>query len=164
MGSFTTGCCKIVNSTLILGTKFRKAVNLFRMGVNFFGNQVNLFRLSILRNRTFFDRELMRSSLGVLSVVGRWNRAKYKRSKRDGILIKRTFCNLAFFGRSLVCPWFILGLLHRVDIQGTREQNLNKKNFCQYSFIWRSCLPCTALPYSHTAAYPQGVRHSMYCA
>ena len=25
-------------------------------------------------------------------------------------------------------------------------------------------LPCTVLPYSHTAAYPQGVRHSMYCA
>ena len=30
--------------------------------------------------------------------------------------------------------------------------------------LWRSCLPCTALPYSHTAAYPQGVRHSMHCA
>ena len=44
LGSFTTGCCKIVNSTLILGTKSRKAVNLFRKGVNFFGNQVNLFR------------------------------------------------------------------------------------------------------------------------
>ena len=28
----------------------------------------------------------------------------------------------------------------------------------------RSCLPCTALPYSHTAAYPQGIRHSMCCA
>ena len=25
----------------------------------------------------------------------------------------------------------------------------------------RSCLPCTTLPYSHTAAYPQGIRHSM---
>ena len=26
----------------------------------------------------------------------------------------------------------------------------------------RSCLPCTALPYSRTAAYPRGVRHSMF--
>ena len=33
-----------------------------------------------------------------------------------------------------------------------------------YHTYWRSCLPCTALPYSRTAAYPQGVRHSMYCA
>ncbi len=39
LGSFTTGCCKIVNSTLILGTKFRKAINLFRKGVNFFRTQ-----------------------------------------------------------------------------------------------------------------------------
>ena len=28
----------------------------------------------------------------------------------------------------------------------------------------RSCLPCTTLPYNHTVAYPQGIRHSMYCA
>jgi hypothetical protein len=33
-----------------------------------------------------------------------------------------------------------------------------------YHTYWRSCLPCTALPFSHTAAYPRGVRHSMYCA
>ena len=31
-------------------------------------------------------------------------------------------------------------------------------------WIWRSYLPCTVLPYSHTAAWPQGSRHSMYCA
>ena len=30
--------------------------------------------------------------------------------------------------------------------------------------IRRSFLPCTSLPYSHTAAWPQGSRHSMYCA
>ena len=29
-------------------------------------------------------------------------------------------------------------------------------------FNGRSCLPCTALPYSRTAAYPRGVRHSMF--
>ena len=33
----------------------------------------------------------MRSSLGVLSVVGRWNRGRYKRSKRDGNLNKKHF-------------------------------------------------------------------------
>ena len=104
--------------------------------------------------------------LGVRSVA--LLHGKIRQGIREGeetaILIKVLFCNLEFFGSSLVHPWFILGLLHGVDIQGTREQNLNKKHFCQYSFIWRSCLPCTALPCSHTAAYPQGVRHSMYCA
>ena len=30
------------------------------------------------------------------------------------------------------------------------------------SYNWRSCLPCTALPYSRTAAWPQGSRHSMF--
>ena len=35
---------------------------------------------------------------------------------------------------------------------------------CRYYEYGRSYLPCTVLPCSHTAAYPQGVRHSMYCA
>ena len=34
---------------------------------------------------------MSRSSLGVLSVVGRWNEARYKRGKRDGNLNKSTF-------------------------------------------------------------------------
>ena len=42
--------------------------------------------------------------------------------------------------------------------------HLTKSLFANTSYIRRSCLPCTALPCSHTAAYPQGVRHSMYCA
>ena len=31
-----------------------------------------------------------------------------------------------FLGRSLVCPWFILGLLQGRDKDGTREGNLKK--------------------------------------
>ena len=42
--------------------------------------------------------------------------------------------------------------------------NLFRKQYSNTSYNWRSCLPCTALPFSHTAAYPRGVRHSMYCA
>ena len=48
----------------------------------------------------------MRSSLGRLSVVGRWNEARYKRSKRDGNLNKSTFLRLgvlrSFIGSYLV--------------------------------------------------------------
>ena len=54
-------------------------------------------------------RELSRSSLGVLSVVGRWNEARYKRSKRDSNLNKSTFLSFgvlwSFLGSSLVSPW-----------------------------------------------------------
>ena len=42
--------------------------------------------------------------------------------------------------------------------------NLFREQYSNTSYNWRSCLPCTALPFSHTAAYPRGVRHSMYCA
>ena len=35
--------------------------------------------------------ELSRSSLGHLSVVGRWNEARYKRGKKDGNLNKSNF-------------------------------------------------------------------------
>ena len=61
-------------------------VNFFRNGVNVFRTLVNLFRKAILIKRTFSHGELMRSSLGVLSVVGRWDEARYKRDKRDGNL------------------------------------------------------------------------------
>ena len=39
----------------------------------------------------FCSRELIRSSLGRLSLVGRWNEARYKKGKRDGNLNKSTF-------------------------------------------------------------------------
>ena len=45
----------------------------FRKGGNFFRTLVNLFRKAILRKCTFCHEELMRSSLGVLSVISRWN-------------------------------------------------------------------------------------------
>ena len=43
----------------------------FRHGVYCVRKWVNLFRKAILRNITFCDKKLMRSSLGVLSVIGR---------------------------------------------------------------------------------------------
>ena len=55
------------------------------------GNRRGLNR-ECLKKRAFFecgvDAELMRSSLGCLSVFGRWNKAKYKRGKRNGNLNK----------------------------------------------------------------------------
>ena len=48
------------------------------------------------------------------------------------ILIKRTFCDLAFFGSSLVCPWFVLGLLPEGHREGTRGRNLNKSTQIDY--------------------------------
>ena len=54
------------------------------------------------------------SSVGVFSVVSRSSvggiRQGIRELKETSILIKRTFCNLAFFGSSLVRLWFILGL------------------------------------------------------
>ena len=51
---------------------------------------------------------MSRSPLGLLSVVGRWNKARYKRSKRDGNLNKSTFLSFrvlwSFLGSSLVLP------------------------------------------------------------
>ena len=47
--------------------------NCFRNGVNVFRILVNFFRKVILTKCTFVDAELSRLSLGVLSVVGRWN-------------------------------------------------------------------------------------------
>ena len=71
------------DKSIVLG----KESNLFRNADNFFRNRVNFFRKPILRKVLFFGGgELSRSSLGVLSVVGRWNEARYKRGKRGGNL------------------------------------------------------------------------------
>ena len=74
----------------------------------------------------------MRSSLGVLSVVGRCSLGKIGQGIRKGkemaILIKVLFYVWEFFGRSLVHLWFFVGLLHGVYIQGTRKENLKKQH------------------------------------
>ena len=44
--------------------------------------------------------------------------------KEGTILIKRTFPDSEFFGRSLVLLWFVLGLLPESNREGTREGNL----------------------------------------
>ena len=53
----------------------------------------------------------MRRSLGRLSVVGRWNKARYKGGKKDGNLNKSTFFYFGvlrfILGSSLVRPWFL---------------------------------------------------------
>ena len=55
--------------------------------------------------------------------------------------------------------------LFRIPVNLFRKAvNCFRKQYSNTSYNWRSCLPCTALPFSHTAAYPRGVRHSMYCA
>ena len=46
----------------------------------------------ILRKRTLSVLAVSRSSLGVLSVVARWNLAPYGETIREGILIIDTFC------------------------------------------------------------------------
>ena len=43
------------------------------------------------------------------------------------ILIKSTFSDLLFLGRSFVRLWFILGLLPEEDREGTKERNLKKR-------------------------------------
>ena len=64
---------------------------------------------SVLRNVLFLSAELMRSSLGCLSVFDRWNKARYKRGERNGNLKKTHFllCGVLsrFLGSSLVRPW-----------------------------------------------------------
>ena len=124
--------------------------------VKCFRNGVNLFGKAILRKCTFKVEVFCRSSLGCLSVFSRWNKARYKRRKRNGNLNKTHFFSLgvlffilcaALFLRvgtlraqhskchprhffilrsSLVHPWFILGLLYEGDRQGTAGRNLNK--------------------------------------
>ena len=59
----------------------------------------------------------------------------------------------------------ILGNLFRIPVNLFRKAvNYFREQYSNTSYNWRSCLPCTALPFSHSAAYPRGVRHSMYCA
>ena len=88
----TSGKCpnQIGASSQSLGNLFRKLVNFFRKGDYFFGNQINLFRNGsnlfrnpILTKALWGGEELSRSFLGLLSVVGRWNEARYKRTKRN---------------------------------------------------------------------------------
>ena len=88
----------------------------FRTLVNFFRNRINLFRKRILTHGTFCWQgvesefsfilcialfpyygdssgailEVPSEALLHLSVVGRWNRGRYKREKRDGNLNKST--------------------------------------------------------------------------
>ena len=54
---------------------------------------------------------MSRSSLGRLSEFSRWNKGRYKRSKRVGNLNKSTFLRLgvlrSFLGSSLVHLWFL---------------------------------------------------------
>ena len=70
-------------------------------------------------------RELSRSYLGRLSVVGRWNKARYKGGKMDGNLNKSTFFYFgvlrSFLGSSLVLPWFVFcsSLVFRPSYTGT---------------------------------------------
>ena len=76
------------------------------------------------------------SSLGVLRVVSRWNRATNQETKRKRILKIATF--LGKGGCALALS----------------DTLCNNYNITEYG---RSCLPCTALPYSHTAARPRWV-------
>ena len=71
----------------------------------------------------------MWSWCGRLSVVSRCSVGGIRQGIRTGkemaILIKRTFCILGFFGRSLVRPWSVLGILHGDSKEHIREENLN---------------------------------------
>ena len=79
----------------------------------FFRDLVNLFRKAILIKRTFSHGELSRSSVGVLSVVGRCPLGGIRQSIREGkemaILINSIFFSFgvlrSFLGSSLVRPW-----------------------------------------------------------
>ena len=43
--------------------------------------------------------------------------------------LSRDCSNDYFFGRSLVRPWFFVGLLHETKREGTKDGNLNKSTF-----------------------------------
>ena len=54
----------------------------------------------------------------------------YKRDKRNGNLNKQHILILrSSFGRSLVRPWFLLGLWQQKDREGKGERNLKKMHF-----------------------------------
>ena len=91
--------------------------------VKYFRKGVNLFRKTILRKVLFEILELMRCSLGLLSVVSRWNGARYKRGERNGNLNKSTFCVWEFFSLFYVLrfssEWGLFGRNTRSAIRGT---------------------------------------------
>ena len=62
-----------------------------------------------LKKQFFLDRELMRRSVALLPLVGRQNRGRYKRSKRDSNLNKTHIFYFgvlwSFLGSSFVRPW-----------------------------------------------------------
>ena len=62
-----------------------------------------------VKNRRIFVKKFCRSSLGRLSVFGRWNKARYKRGERNGNLNKQHFLCFgvlwSLLGSSLVCLW-----------------------------------------------------------
>ena len=45
------------------------------------------------------------------------------------------FCDWEFLGRSLVRPWFLLGLLPEREREGTRGRNLNNRTQLTNSFL-----------------------------
>ena len=77
-------------------------------------------------------------SVGVLSLVSRrsvgvlWQ--DIREVKEVEILTNSTFSIWEFLGRSLVRLWFLLGLWHGRDWQGTREGNLNKSVFFEDNY------------------------------
>ena len=85
---------------------------------NCFRKEGNLFRKAILRKSLFLGKEFSGYSLGGI-------RQGTRKGKEMAILIKRTFCILGFFGRSLVLLWFFLGILHGDLKEHIREGNLN---------------------------------------
>ena len=69
---------------------------------------------------------------GHLSVVSRCSLGKIRQGIREeketAILINVLFSVSEFFGRSLVSPWFVVGLLPERIWVGTKEGNLNKQH------------------------------------
>ena len=76
----------------------------------------------------------MGSSVVVQSLFSRSSLGKMGGGIREGketaILTKSTFPDSEFFGSSLVCLWFVLGLLPEGDREGTKERNLKKNTLC----------------------------------
>ena len=82
-----------------------------------------------------------------------------------------------FLARSLVHPWFILGLLHGRDKDGTREGNPKKSAFAYTHILGGHAYPVRHYPvairlrdrnstphqFTKLVGDPVGSRHSMYC-
>ena len=109
------------------------------------------------------------SWVGVLSVVSRSSLGGIRQGIKGGneaaILIKVLFWGWEFFRSSLVVPWFFLGfsLVINTGVPRTTWEKiiLTESTFTNTHTMGRSYLPCTVLPCSHTAAWPQGSRRSM---